>query len=92
RDFAQGKPVELLGSTRLVDMAEEKLRGDSVPLDELKSTLSPLCNKVDVAVLGCAQFQLIESEIQRVLGSNVVLIDSGEAMARRVKALLSCSE
>ncbi|MCV5232239.1 aspartate/glutamate racemase family protein, partial [Escherichia coli] len=26
RDFAQGKPVELLGSTRLVDMAEEKLR------------------------------------------------------------------
>ncbi|MDW2173193.1 glutamate racemase, partial [Vibrio sp. 1567] len=92
RDFAQGKPVELLGSTRLVDMAEEKLRGDSVPLDELKSILSPLCNKVDVAVLGCTHFPLIKSEIQQVLGSNVVLIDSGEAIARRVKALLSCDE
>ncbi|MCV5753564.1 glutamate racemase, partial [Escherichia coli] len=44
RDFAQGKPVELRGSTRLVDMAEEKLRGESVPLDELKSILSPLYN------------------------------------------------
>ncbi|HCG8253923.1 TPA: glutamate racemase [Vibrio parahaemolyticus] len=92
RDFAQGKPVELLGSTRLVDMAEEKLRGESVPLDELKSILSPLCNKVDVAVLGCTHFPLIKNEIQQVLGSNVVLIDSGEAIARRVKALLSCGE
>ncbi len=41
RDFAQGKPVELVGSTRLVDMAEEKLRGNSVSLDELTNILLP---------------------------------------------------
>ena len=88
RDFAQGKPVELLGSTRLVDMAEEKLRGESISIPELESILLPLRNKVDVAVLGCTHFPLIKEEIHQALGGEVTLIDSGEAIARRVKALL----
>lgn len=92
RDFAQGKPVELLGSTRLVDMAEEKLRGNSVSLDELTKILFPLRDKVDVAVLGCTHFPLIKEEIHQALGGDVTLIDSGAAIARRVKALLLSDE
>ena len=42
RDFSQSKPVELLGSTRLVDMAEEKLRGKPIDLVELKQILIPI--------------------------------------------------
>ncbi|MGP8308988.1 glutamate racemase [Vibrio sp. YIC-376] len=91
RDYAQGKSVELLGSTRLVDIAEEKLRGKEVCISELESILEPLRNKVDVAVLGCTHFPLIKEEIHQALGGNVTLVDSGEAIARRVKALL-CSE
>ncbi|CAM3105057.1 glutamate racemase [Vibrio mytili] len=88
RDFAQGKPVELLGSTRLVDMAEEKLRGKCVSLNELEHILLPLKDKVDVAVLGCTHFPLIKEEIHKALGGEVTLVDSGAAIARRVKTLL----
>lgn len=88
RNFAQSKPVEMLGSTRLVDMAEEKLRGKAVDLLELKQVLRPLAKHIDVAVLGCTHFPLIKREIQQILGEHVVLVDSGEAIARRVQTLL----
>lgn len=97
RSFSADKNVELLGSTRLVDMAEEKLRGRAIDLQELKNILSPLISHIDVAVLGCTHFPLIRDEIQQVLGKDVLLVDSGEAIARRVKSLLGiqgsvCSE
>ncbi|MGD8173920.1 glutamate racemase [Vibrio sp. TRT 21S02] len=88
RDFAQSKTVEMLGSTRLVDIAEEKLRGMPVSLSELQKILSPLADNIDVAVLGCTHFPLIRDEIQAALGEHVILIDSGEAIARRVQDLL----
>ncbi|MFB9213873.1 glutamate racemase [Vibrio sinaloensis] len=88
RSFSQSKPVELLGSTRLVDMAEEKLRGKALDLQELSQILAPISGHIDVAVLGCTHFPLIKQEIQQVLGSSVLLVDSGKAIARRVQALL----
>lgn len=97
RSFSADKNVELLGSTRLVDIAEEKLRGRAIDLQELQNILSPLISHIDVAVLGCTHFPLIRDEIQQVLGKDVLLVDSGEAIARRVKSLLGiegsvCSE
>ncbi|GLT20315.1 glutamate racemase [Vibrio zhanjiangensis] len=88
KDFSNAKPVELLGSTRLVDMAEEKLRGQQLSQAELHQVLEPMTGKVDVAVLGCTHFPLIKEEIQNVLGTQVLLVDSGEAIARRVQELL----
>ena len=87
-NFSNGKSVELLGSTKLVDMAEEKLRGERVSIDELTDVLSSLRGKIDVGVLGCTHFPLIKEEIQQVLGNDVTLIDSGKAIARRVVSLL----
>ncbi len=87
-EYSQGKSVELLGSTRLVDMAEEKLRGREVCIEELAAILAPLRNKVDVAVLGCTHFPLIQEDIHQALDGKVTLVDSGEAIARRVQALL----
>lgn len=89
RDFSQNKPVEMLGLTRLVDIAEEKLRGTPVCHDEMTTLLAPLIGKIDVAVLGCTHFPLIKEEIQQVLTEQVLLVDSGEAIARRVQELLS---
>lgn len=88
RHFSSNKKVELLGSTRLVNMAEEKLRGKAVDLAELHDILQPLINQIDVAVLGCTHFPLMKQEIQTVLGQGVLLVDSGEAIARRVMSLL----
>ncbi len=88
KDFSNDKDVRLVGSTKLVDYAEAKLR--EMPLDKeiLASELSSLVGKIDVAVLGCTHFPLIKQEIQQVLGESVTLIDSGEAIARRVKSLI----
>ncbi|MFH0263951.1 glutamate racemase [Vibrio rumoiensis] len=86
--FSAGVDVKLLGSTRLVMMAEEKLRGTSVDLKELEEILQPLFQNIDVAVLGCTHFPLLRNEIQQVLGVNVALIDSGEAIAMRVGTVL----
>lgn len=88
RDFSDGKTVEMLGSTQLVDMAEAKLRGEAVDMQALSQLLRPICDQVDVAVLGCTHFPLIRQEIKQVLGEGVILVDSGEAIARRVKALI----
>ncbi|MFA0415124.1 glutamate racemase [Vibrio renipiscarius] len=92
RDFSQSKPVEMLGLTRLVDIAEEKLRGQSVDAQEMVQLLAPLKNKIDVAVLGCTHFPLIKEEIQAALGNHVQLVDSGKAIARRVQELLAIED
>ncbi|CAM4215463.1 glutamate racemase [Vibrio neonatus] len=88
RHFAYGKDVVMLGTTKLVDMAEQKLRGVPVDLDSLEKVLRPLKGSVDVAVLGCTHFPLLRDEIYQVLGEGVVLIDSGDAISRRVEFLL----
>ncbi|MFC5079266.1 Glutamate racemase [Vibrio thalassae] len=88
RNFATDKEVKLIGDSRLVEMAEQKLRNESVDLQELEHILSPIKGEVDVAVLGCTHFPLIREEISLVLGKNVELVDSGEAIARRVDSLL----
>ncbi|WP_261834270.1 glutamate racemase [Vibrio ishigakensis] len=88
KDFAADKDVKLLGSTTLVDMAEKKLRKSLVDLEQLAKVLEPLNGYIDVAVLGCTHFPLLKEEIQQVMGADVVLVDSGEAIARRVEFLL----
>lgn len=88
KNFSADKPVQLLGSTRLVDMAEEKLRGKAVCLTELANVLADIKDNIDVAVLGCTHFPLLRQEISSVLGPTVTLVDSGAAIARRVADLL----
>ncbi|MGF1732672.1 glutamate racemase [Photobacterium kasasachensis] len=86
--FASDCEVFRIGSTRLVEMAEEKLRGKAVSISELAEILYPWQNKVDSIVLGCTHFPLIKQEIAVAFGSPVHIIDSGLAIANRVKALL----
>lgn len=86
--FASDCEVYRIGSTRLVEMAEDKLRGKAVSITELAEILHPWQNKVDSIVLGCTHFPLIKQEITKAFGSPVHIIDSGTAIANRVKALL----
>ncbi|OEF26137.1 glutamate racemase [Vibrio rumoiensis 1S-45] len=88
KQYSSSIPVRLLGTTRLVTMAEEKLRGKAVDIEELKGVLGPLIDQIDVAVLGCTHFPLLHNEIQTVFGSDVTLVDSGLAIAKRVEDLL----
>ena len=86
--FASDCEVHRIGSTRLVEMAEEKLRGKAVSVAELADILRPWQDKVDSIVLGCTHFPLIKDEIAEAFGAPVHIIDSGLAIANRVKALL----
>lgn len=86
--FASDCDVMRIGSTRLVEMAEEKLRGEAVSIEEVREILQPWQACVDSIVLGCTHFPLIKEEIRAAFQAPVQIIDSGKAIASRVKALL----
>ncbi len=90
-DFAQGVDVLKIGSTELVELAEQKIRGESIDRQVVVNVVKPwleLSKKPDVIVLGCTHFPLIREEIE-ALFPNSLLVDSGAAIARRVKTLLA---
>lgn len=89
-DFAKDVEVIQVGSSKLVEVCENKIRFGKVDLDTLKHELKPLLEnaKVDQVVLACTHFPLISSEIKQVLGDRKNLISSGEAVANRVRDIL----
>ena len=43
---------------------------------------------IDTLILGCTHYPILRDVIQQTVGTNVMLIDSGEAAARQVELLL----
>ncbi|MBC7658418.1 MAG: glutamate racemase [Chitinophagaceae bacterium] len=83
-EFARDCRVIKVGSSRLVAIAEEKMRGHPVSRDELMNILKPFADSnPDVVVLGCTHFPLLHQEIAELLPS-IRWIDSGAAVAKRV--------
>lgn len=90
--FASKCKIEMLGSSELVELAEAKLHGKPVTLDEIKNILQPwltMTEPPDTIVLGCTHFPLLNEELQQVLPQGTRLVDSGGAIARRVMWLLN---
>jgi glutamate racemase len=90
QDFAKDCHVIRVGSSRLVELVEKKLRGDVLPLDELRRICEPFLQatpRPDTIVLGCTHFPLVPNELQAIL-PNMALVDSGMAIAQRTKTLL----
>ncbi|MDO6765668.1 glutamate racemase [Agarivorans sp. 1_MG-2023] len=89
-DFAADCQVELVGSTSLVQLAEQKLAGEQITLEAIKAVVEPWLSikTLDCVVLGCTHFPLLKEELQQVLGEKVKLVDSGPAIAKRVQSLL----
>lgn len=91
-DFADGCTVLMKGSSLLVEIAERKLRGQGVSAAELAGELAPLFaqpggDRIDTIVLGCTHFPLLKNELV-ALRPDVFWIDSGPAIAARVRSLL----
>ena len=89
QSFAADLQVSMLGTTELVKMVEDKLAGQPVDLKRLQQILAPWLGEQgpDTLVLGCTHFPLLAAEISQCL-PHTKLIDSGEAIARRVESLL----
>lgn len=93
REYAPDTEVISVGSSELVQLAEDKLRGDYVNATQLSKILQPFFNhprshEMDVLVLACTHFPLLRDEIAAQFPAPIELIDSGEAIARRVVSLL----
>jgi len=63
---------------------------NSPEITELLSTyLKPMLNfNIDHLVLGCTHYPYLIPQIKKIIGDNVTIIDSGEAVARQTKAIL----
>ncbi len=88
-DYASGIQVYAVGCPELVTLVE---RGElSGPLVEetLSHSLHPvLVHDIDVLVLGCTHFPALRPAIEHVVGRQVLVIDSGAAIARRTRSIL----
>lgn len=93
RDHAAGCHVILQGSVNLVDIAEAKLSGGTVDIAQIKAELAPMFSgrrgaDIDAVVLACTHFPLLKDELRASVRQSVQWIDSGAAIARRVKSVL----
>jgi glutamate racemase len=91
--YAYHCKVFLHGAKRLAEIAEAKLKGQSVDRNELKSEIAPVFRKrderaTDVVVLGCTHYPLLLEEIREAAPWPVAFIDPAPAIARRVTDLL----
>jgi glutamate racemase len=88
-DFASDVQVYTAGCPELVTLVEQgELEGPEVEAT-LRESLRPLItNDVDVIVLGCTHFPALRTAIQHIVGSQVQIIDSGSAIARRTHTIL----
>ncbi len=90
-DFAADCQVIRVGSSELVQMAEQYLRGESLCDARLRDILAPFLNakpRPDAVVLGCTHFPLVREALERI-APDIHWIDSGSAIARRVISLLA---
>lgn len=73
-----------------VPFAEEGWLSGDVVLSVAKTYLKPLIDaKVDTLILGCTHYPLLKPVIQKVMGKNVILIDSAKQVAFEVKKILA---
>ena len=90
--FATDCKVISLGSAELVQLAERKLHGETLPLDEVAQTVRPwirMPEPPDTVILGCTHFPLLIEELEKVLPDGTRFIDSGSAIARRTIWLIN---
>ncbi len=73
-----------------VPLVEEGWTEGEVTEKVIRQYLEPfLQQSIQRVVLACTHYPLLKKSLQKVLGSNVVLIDSAEEVARNLKEILS---
>lgn len=91
-EFAQGKRLLRHAAPELVAAAEAKLRGETVDpavyrraADGLRAL--PGGNAIDVVVLACTHFPLVEEELAVAFGPGVRFVHGAQGIARRIAHL-----
>ncbi len=90
KHYGEGCQVTRIGSSRLVKIAEDFWFQGKLDIPSLKDILQPLAEntKIDQLILGCTHFPLVSKHIA-TLFPQLTLVDSGEAIARRICFVLT---
>ena len=82
------KIVEQVGYG-LVELIESGAIHSAEMTQLLHSYLQPMIEEdIDYLVLGCSHYPYLISQIKKIIPENVIIIDSGEAVARQTKNIL----
>jgi glutamate racemase len=89
--FASDCTLIRYGSAELVSLAEAKLAGDAVSVEEVRSAALPLFEQdrganIDTVVLACTHFPLLREELDQAF-AGLAWVDGGPGIARRVSYL-----
>ena len=73
----------------LVPLIENGQSNSDEMFELLNNYLKPMLNfDIDHLVLGCTHYPYLIPQIKKIIGNNIQIIDSGEAVARQTKAVL----
>lgn len=92
-EFAPHCEVLRLGSSDLVDIVEQQLWGNAQAVEVFTTVLAPLqqdarWGQLDTMVLACTHFPLVTQQLAAAAPSVKHWVDSGDAIARRVRHIL----
>jgi glutamate racemase len=76
------------GSPGLVELAEAKLAGEAVSVDQVRAAVQPMFDapageRIDTIVLACTHFPLLDDELRRAF-PQVTYVHGGPGIARRI--------
>ncbi len=85
------KVTEVVG-TGLVELIEEGKIHTTEMFDLLSSYMQPMINaNIDYLVLGCSHYPYLIPVLKKIVSNKVTIMDSGEAVARQTKAVLTAN-
>jgi glutamate racemase len=89
-DHANGVEVFAVGCPRLVLLAEEGILDGPEAETAIREYIEPILEAgIDTLVLGCTHFPAMHGAFARVVGSEITMIDSGAAVARQTRRVLT---
>jgi glutamate racemase len=88
--FADGVEIYTVGNSKLEHLVEKGIIEGPEVVKTLKDSLLPLLkNRVDSLALGCTHYPFLIPEMKKVVGERMNIYDSGGAIARRTRYVLS---
>ena len=86
--FQNACQFDILPAPGLADLVEADKQNGPEGEALLRSLLEPLAGKLDALVLGCTHYPFAQEMLLKILGSQTVLLDGGEGVARHTKRRL----
>lgn len=92
REFGQGVELLLQPCPGLVELVERGEVATSHVRESLRRLILPLLARgADTLVLGCTHYVFLEATIRGLVGPEINIVESSEAVARQVVQRLSCN-